>query len=694
MALPMQADSGMSDRLRRVVMVLRRALLLLALLCAPAPTAATVEIAATVGFTDTFRPGRWTPLIVTVTNHGRDINGELEVQVSGGSELRGRAFVTTHRRALELPRGARKSLQFTVFPHGMSHALLVRVHALGEEVGRSEIDLRTRYIADERLLLVLSRDANLDYLNDRDDTGLRVLYPHPELLPAHWRGYDAVAAIIVHGVSLERLSATQYDALRKWIAQGGILAVSGGAEYTLLRTPRLAALLPGMPQGMTRLGADALKEGFPASLDRSHAVHVHRLEAFRGHARLRAGDTALIVERAFGLGRVLYLTFNVAGQPFDRWEGMRALWMDTLRLPPPAASSLSVVDSVLEGPLMALVRAERGDYPSYGVVLLFLLLYLGLLLAGYQFFVRAARLPAAAPLWCWVAPALAAAAAWLLFGPPMFARGASAITAAVIEPLPDSSFARVALDVGVYANRSGPIRLEYRGAEPVLYPRQAQRGGNIGDWVFGEGARPYLEPRDTRRYVLHALQGEDVIAFDFRAAVYAGAAGTRLLLENASGRSLEDLRLVFDGEVHEIGSVAPGARSERRFARSAQAGEPDKAAWRGVLKRESVASPQLAEPARIMLERRAQAAGEGGYPGAGHALLVGYTTSPLRPAGDSAGWPRRERALVAYRLAALPEEDAPTGSADRPHDGGALDRPASSGVADRAQDPPSAPGGK
>ena len=655
---------------------------ILALLCAPA--LAAVDIAANVGFTDTFRPGRWTPLIVTVTNRGPDINGELEVQLSGGSELRGRAFVTAHRRALELQRGARKTVQFTVLPHGLSNALLLRVVSGGQELARSEVDLRTRQIADERLLLVLSRDANLDYLNDREDDGLRVLYPHPELLPAHWRGYDAVAAVVVHGVSLERLSAGQFEALRKWIAQGGILAVSGGAEYGLLRTPRLAALLPGMPQGMTRLSADALKEGFSASLDRSHAVHVHRLGAFVGHTRLSASGTPLIVERAFGLGRVLYLTFDVASQPFDRWEGMRALWMDNLRLPALAPGPLNVVDSAGEGPLMALVRAERSDYPSYAIVLLFLVLYLGLLLAGYQYFARSARLPALAPLWCWIAPGLAALAAWFLFGPAMFPRGASAVTMAVIEPLPASGYARLALDVGVYANRSGAMRLEYRGAEPVLYPRQPQRGGSIGDWIIGEGPRPYLEPLDTRRYVLHALQGEDVIAFDLKASVYAAATGPRLVLHNASGRTIEDLRLVFEGEVYEVGSVASGARSERRFARATQAPEPDKAAWRGALKPRGDTSLQSLEAARIVLERRAQAAGERGYPGAGHALLVGYTTSPLRPGGASTDWPRRERALIAYRFAASAEE-APASGSSVPMSQQRSDGPPLSGVVERAR---------
>ena len=533
-------DCGVRSRLQRLAGVL----LLLALLCAlpRAMAAGAVDIAAVVGFTDTFRPGHWTPLTVTVTNRGGDLSGELEVQVTGGDELRGRPLVTSHRRDLELHRDSRKSLQFTVLPQGLSHPLVIRVHSGGRELARSDVDLRTRF-ASERLLLVLSRNADLDFLNDSSVDGLRVLYPHPELLPVHWRGYDAVAAIVLRGVSLERLSTSQFDALHKWIAQGGILAVSGGADYALLRSPRLAALLPATPLGMKRMDAAALQRAFSASLDVSRPVHVNRLGGVRGRVQLRAGDTALIVERALGLGRVLYLAFDVAGYPFDRWDGMRGLWLDSLRLPPPTMASPGVAESAFQSPLAALIRAEAAYFPAYSTAFLFLILYLGLLLASYAIPVRGTRHRWLAPVSRWAAPVLFAPAAWLLFGPPAFPRGATAAAVALIEPFPGSGYARLGLELGVYSNRSGALRLEYHGAEPVLYPpRQAQREGKVEDWVLGEGSRPFIETLDRRRYVLHALEGEDVIAFHLDASVHNEAMGPRLVLDNASGSTLADAR--------------------------------------------------------------------------------------------------------------------------------------------------------
>jgi hypothetical protein len=74
-----------------------------------------------------------------------------------------------------------------------------------------------------------------------------------------------------------------------------------------------------------------------------------------------------------------------------------------------------------------------------------------------------------------------------------------------------------------------------------------------------------------------------------------------------------------------------------------------------VLRAPSRDREQLASPARIVLERRSRPAGDRGYPAPGRALLIAHTASPLQVTGASAGWPREERALVAFEVAAVPD---------------------------------------
>lgn len=618
-----------------------------------------VDIAATIGFGDTFRPGYWTPVAVTVANHGESLRGELEVEVTADDAARGETLSIHHRRALELARDGRKILHFTVLPQGLFHPLVIRVRAGGKEIARTEIDLRTRF-APQRLLVALSRNADFDFLNDGAVDGLRVLYPHPELLPAHWRGYESVAAVLLWDVSLERLSTSQFEALHKWAAQGGILAVCGGPNSARLKGGRLASLLPGIPTGMERIEPAALNRAL--DLDAVQPGHVNRLRSLRGAVRLRAGDVPLVVERPLGEGRVVFFAFDVASAPFARWNGLGALLLDHLRLPP-ARGEPRAPDPGAANALAALIRAQAPAFPRFAAALLFVVLYLSLLFTCSTLPVQGARRRWPRAWWVWGIPVLFAPVAWLLFGPSVYPRGASAATVALIEPLQDGAYARFKLELGVYSNRSGPLHFEYGGAAPVLYPhRQAQRAGKFDDWVLGDGARTFVQPFDRHRYALHALEGEDVIGFPLEASVRASPDGPHVRLRNAGNRALDELWLVFDGHAYALGALASGAGLDRQLIASQHGIDAGANAWGRILTPFSGLPAYVAGPAQMLLERKAKARGEAGYPRAGHALLLGYTTSPLRPAGTSERWSRQEMALMAFEIAA--EAADPTQASD------------------------------
>ena len=295
--------------------------------------AQALEVQTVLGFSNTFRLGAWTPLTVIVTNHDQNLSAELQVQVTHGDELEDTVFTTTYHRSLELARNARKRIQFTVLLDNFSRPLVVRIvnptpSAHGSEITRRTINLR-RQFTEGHLVVVLARDADLDYLNDSTGDNVRVVYPHPELLPARWQAYDGVSAMVVHGYSLENLSARQYAALLKWISQGGRLVVSGGPDYSLLRTPRLAALLPGKPIGLASFANGAALSGvFSQSLAADRPFSVNQVTTTSGRTLYAADNIPLVIQTEHGLGRVFYFTFDIAAYPFDRWPGMTRLWLD------------------------------------------------------------------------------------------------------------------------------------------------------------------------------------------------------------------------------------------------------------------------------------------------------------------------------------------------------------------------------
>ena len=126
--------------------------------------------------------------------------------------------------------------------------------------------------------------------------------------------------MIVHGMSLEDLNRRQFIALKKWLAQGGRLAVSGGPDYALLRTPRLAELLPASPTGLlTVTDGGAIGRAMGQTVPLRAPFHLHRLNAYRGHTVFGTDAQPLVVEASSGLGLIAYLSFDIASPPFDRW---------------------------------------------------------------------------------------------------------------------------------------------------------------------------------------------------------------------------------------------------------------------------------------------------------------------------------------------------------------------------------------
>jgi hypothetical protein len=688
------------------------ALLGLALAIVMAPfgntASATVDIQATLGFSNTFTPGKWTPLTLTLNNQGNNLSGYVEVRTRDGEDFRENLSDNSYQRRIDLTRDSRKRLRFTVRPTNVANPLIIRVIANGKEIASKRIDLR-KHFTNARLLLVISRDANLDYLNDGhsdgDGANMRVLYPHPELLPDHWQGYDAVSAVILHGISLEQLSPRQYEALRKWIAQGGTLAASGGADFAWLRTPRMVELLPAVPVGMVEISdPGSVLQIFGRRLETRAAFHVNRLSASDVQINVRAGGIPLVAESRLGLGRVVLLTFDVARAPFDRWSGMKKTWLEILRISetPP----LPPFANAAPNPINELVALQSRNFPQHSLVLLFLALYLGVLATGYRLKTASGAMRWMLPFAGWAAPVLFAPAAWFMFGPVLFDRGTSVAVIAVIEPLGNSTYARVRIDLGIHANRDGDhyfqginhvsaaqdlpaqrlavddeandtMALSYAGSEPALHAAKYSTGNGAdshsqrhraSSWIFRGDAPRSVTPNSARRYTLHQLEGEDVIDFRIHATIDQetidqtpkgkdNAAAPRVNIHNNSGRSLDEAWLIAGDRAWWVGDIA--AQGITRFIVDTEGFKLNSrnAEWWDRLERHPSANATNVRLIKSLLARKDNEFEDANgnlatYPGLGNALIIANTVQPLLPAGNSASWQHTARTVVLLTMQA------------------------------------------
>ena len=213
------------------------------------PCAAQVTLKTKIGFSDAVQLGRWSPVEAQIENAGTAQNVEVYARVRRGSPGRDTEYV----QKVELPARGRRDVPFVVPLLGTDHPLLLGVrNESGTVLVERALDLE-EYRTTEAIVLALSRDVDLEFLPPLLQRKTAIAYPRPDQLPTQWAGLDAVRAVVIHGVSLSELEQTRFEALRDWVAGGGILIFAGGASYSLLQGERERELLPVTVKGLARV---------------------------------------------------------------------------------------------------------------------------------------------------------------------------------------------------------------------------------------------------------------------------------------------------------------------------------------------------------------------------------------------------------------------------------------------------------
>jgi hypothetical protein len=155
----------------------------------------------------------------------------------------------------------------------------------------------------------------------------------PEDLPRDFVAYDLLDALVINDAPLSQLSEEQARGLRLWVASGGLLVVTGGADVAGMRANHLDEILP------IDAGTAASAAGFPVTDMTQVYGGFEVAEATLGmnarvkpgaRALLGASDRPVVAERDYGSGLVRFVAINPKLNPYRGWNGAKELWADLL----------------------------------------------------------------------------------------------------------------------------------------------------------------------------------------------------------------------------------------------------------------------------------------------------------------------------------------------------------------------------
>ncbi|MFO0879114.1 MAG: hypothetical protein U0840_17355 [Gemmataceae bacterium] len=238
------------------------------------------------------------------------------------------------------------------------------------------------------------------------------------LLPDRWIGYDAVDVVVLGTGNVELVQqlaldseAPRRNALLEWVRRGGQLIISAGRNRQEMQ--RLLEKWPLLDVRIT--GGETLRTMPVLSNQWSERVNLPPLAGVevatltvgpRAEVLVREGKLPVIVQASCGLGRVLFVAFDLDAPPFSTWDGQPAFWTRIFREVGPALPIRAPVkgaDQAAPANRPA-GQADTGKYDlraelkrgletfeeaptiSFGWVALFLLLYI-LLVGPLDYFI-------------------------------------------------------------------------------------------------------------------------------------------------------------------------------------------------------------------------------------------------------------------------------------------------------------------
>jgi hypothetical protein len=331
-------------RLSRIVGLLVAAALLTGFAPHPqAPLTPVVSLSVNAGYNTLFRENHWIPLLIRISNDGDATAGRLVVR----PETSGNAFTNTFSTPIELAPGSRQVV--FLYITARSFANLVRVELIdhsGVVVASREAALRGVVPQDQVHIVLTQSSAGSVDLTGVHASGFNAHQANwlIEELPDNPMGLQAANTLVFSDIDTGAMSLAQRAAVADWVAQGGHLIVTGGANWQATASG-LLDLLPLIPEGsaaVTDLG------GLAALANRQTPLRGDTISAtgtLAGGAQVLAradNDLPLLARRAYGLGTVDYLTVDPMTQPLRGWPGMGDVWF-TL------AASVSPVPAWVDG---------------------------------------------------------------------------------------------------------------------------------------------------------------------------------------------------------------------------------------------------------------------------------------------------------------------------------------------------------
>lgn len=289
-----------------------------------------VTLTVNAGFDGVYRAQAWLPVVVTARNNGAAVNGRLVIR----PETSGAALNGTFSTPISLAEGATQTATLAITAG--ANLTQLRVELIDNEgvIVASE-QVNTRWIQPFDVLYAVVTESSFGAV---DLTGVR--FSRGNAYQATWTAaqlpsqvgmLDSLDLMLISNADTGRFTPAQVSALESWVASGGHLIVTGGANWQATAAG-IGHLLPISVENSTQIDslaplADWLaRSGDAALLEQSTIITTGTLRE-QAQTLVSVGAIPLVARHRYGGGTVDYLAVDPLSQPLRGWQNLTQLWL-------------------------------------------------------------------------------------------------------------------------------------------------------------------------------------------------------------------------------------------------------------------------------------------------------------------------------------------------------------------------------
>ncbi|MDD3269455.1 MAG: hypothetical protein PHX14_09045 [Syntrophomonadaceae bacterium] len=303
-------------------------ILIFGLLTCEAAADELVTLKAEAGFNGCSRSGQAFPVQVTVENQGPEIKGTLEFSTTyNGSRI-------LHKKEVQLPRGSKKRVSMYI-PANEATNYTLDLMGGGKKIASTKVRITILQPQEVLVGVLASNPATLNHLNaiklPAEGQRISVFSLRAEDIPENSLLLESIDLIALNDFPTSQLSSRQLAAIQAWVERGGTMVMAGGPNWQKTLSALPAAMLPVQVSGSRTLGGIS-GSGKLAALNwpAGPAFIASEAKITSGQALLLEGSLPLIVQKEKGKGKLVYMAFDLAMQPFANWTGNADLWTELL----------------------------------------------------------------------------------------------------------------------------------------------------------------------------------------------------------------------------------------------------------------------------------------------------------------------------------------------------------------------------